>query len=113
MVIALRIYYASRSTIEIPAREETKLDIELLISRKWILYTLALIFGISLLSTFLSIDHLADTYKLTELDVAAPEIPVQEIIPVDQVVEQASAQPEITEQANSEANSIEEPVNHF
>ena len=110
MVIALRIYYSSRSTIDLPERKESKLDIELLISRRWILYTLALIFGISLLSTFLSVDHLSETYELTEIDGAEAQIPVQEIIPIDQVVEQSNTQIEITEQPTIEANSIDESV---
>ncbi len=110
MVIALRIYYSSRSTIDLPVRKESKLDIELLISRRWILYSLMAIFGISLLSTFLSIDHLSNTYEITEQDDAESDIPVQEIIPVDQAIEQPVAKTEITEQPISETNSVDETV---
>ena len=51
MVIALRIYYALKAKIAIPDAAESSLDIELLISRKWILFTLFFIFGLALLIT--------------------------------------------------------------
>lgn len=117
MVAALRIYYSSKSTIDIPDRKETKLDIELLISRRWILYSLAVIFGISLLSSFLTIDHLSETYAITETE-DEPGIPTQEIITGDQQVATTSvaetvveASPQVAEEDQVETQKTKvEPV---
>lgn len=79
MVIALRIYYASKASIPEPDASETKLDIELLISRRWILYTLAIIFGLALAGSYLSVDHLSGTYAQAEVSKKEDVIPVQEI----------------------------------
>jgi outer membrane protein assembly factor BamB len=81
MVIALRLYYSLKAKIALPDSAESSLDIELLISRKWILYTLAVIFGLGLLASFLSIDHLSGTYAETETIARQDAIPVQQIIP--------------------------------
>lgn len=83
MVAALRIYYASKSTIDVPDKKEHRLDIELLITRRWIIYSLIVIFGIALLSSFLSIDHLSSSYAVTELMTEENDVPVQEIIPAE------------------------------
>ncbi len=80
MVIALRMYYSLKAKIALPDSAETSLDIELLISRKWILYTLAIIFGLGLVASFLSIDHLSGAYAETETIARQDAIPVQQII---------------------------------
>ena len=82
LVIALRIYFSLKSKIKEPDSEESQLDIELLISRRWIVYTVSIIFGLALLASFLSIDHLSETYALTEVTEQKDEIPVQEIKPL-------------------------------
>ena len=110
MVTALRIYYTSSQHIDLPDRKETRQDIELLISRRWTLYSLAIIFGIALLSSFLSIDHLSKSYGLTELQQDESAIPVQEIIPADQSILQSTSRKETLEEPKADENSSEEPV---
>jgi outer membrane protein assembly factor BamB len=46
MVISLRIYYAFKAKIALPESSAPSLDIELLISRRWLLYTIAIVFGL-------------------------------------------------------------------
>ncbi len=84
MVVALRIYYSLKAKIQEPGSDETKLDIELLISRKWIIYTMLIIFGGALIASLLSIDHLSDTYSVTELAIENNAIPVQQIVPIEE-----------------------------
>ncbi len=107
MVIALRIYYSFKAKIALPESGTPSLDLELLISRRWILYTLAIIFGLSLLASFLSIDHLSETYALTETKDKKDDIPVQQVIPKDAqtaVIETpVSEKPEETEPIEEEA----------
>ncbi len=107
MVIALRIYYSFKAKIALPESGTPSLDLELLISRRWILYTLAIIFGLSLLASFLSIDHLSETYVLTETKDKKDDIPVQQVIPKDAqtaVIETpVSEKPEETEPIEEEA----------
>jgi len=108
MVVALRIYYSSKSTIDLPESEDTKLDIELLITRRWILYALAILFGFSLLGTFLSIDHLSSTYALAEVKSSESDIPVQEIITSENSFDQSSQQvAQLEEQAVTEDKTEE------
>ena len=90
MVAALRIYYSSKSKIPEPDSTETPLDIELLISRRWILYTLAIVFGLAIIGSFLSIDHLSSTYALAEPIVKKDEVPVQEIITSNETIDPVS-----------------------
>ena len=80
MVVALRVYYASKSEILEPDSKDIPLDIELLMSRRWITYTLVVVFGVALTGSFLSIDHLSSTYPQIESKAKNEEIPVQEII---------------------------------
>lgn len=82
MMLSLRIYYSLRADIKQPDSTEAQLDIELLISRKWIVYSVALVFGLALVASFLSINHLSTTYALTEMKGPQNEIPVQEIVPI-------------------------------
>jgi len=122
MVIALRIYYSFKTKIAFPESGTPSLDLELLISRRWILYTLAVIFGLSLIASFLSIDHLSDTYALTETQNKKDDIPVQQVIPKDAaqttVIEtpvledQEEAEPieQESEQQTAEAAPSAEPV---
>ena len=84
MAIGLRIYFSLRASIKQPDSEESQLDIELLISRRWIVYTVSIIFGLALLASFLSIDHLSETYALTEVTDKKDDIPVQEIKPIQE-----------------------------
>jgi len=81
MIIGLRIYFSLTAEIKQPDSKESRLDIELLISRRWIVYTISIIFGLALIASFLSIDHLSETYALTEVTNQKDEIPVQEIRP--------------------------------
>ncbi|MCK5280697.1 MAG: PQQ-binding-like beta-propeller repeat protein, partial [Cyclobacteriaceae bacterium] len=84
MAIGLRIYFSSRASIKQPDSEESQLDIELLISRRWIVYTVSIIFALALVASFLSIDHLSETYALTEVTDKKDDIPVQEIKPIQE-----------------------------
>ncbi len=134
MVIALRIYYSLKAKIVQPQSNIASLDLELLISRKWILYTVAIIFGLALLASYLSIDHLSKTYALTEVQEKNAEIPVQQIIPKDALenpavngddesqnveleVENEATQKDVTAQVNTPedgediiAESAEKPI---
>lgn len=83
MIVALRMYYSFKAEIVPPATGETSLDIELLISRRWILTSLFFIFGAALITALLSIDHLSTAYVLTESSVQKDEIPVQQIVTID------------------------------
>ncbi len=107
MVIGLRVYYSLKARISLPNSAETSLDIELLISRKWILYSLAFIFGLGLVASFLSIDHLSATYGITETASEQDAIPVQQIIPRDEV---GSAVAETIAQVEISASTAEEPT---
>jgi len=81
LVISLRIYYSSRALISVPPTRESSLDIELMISRRWILYTVFILFGAALIASYFTIDHLSETYGLTETTNVKDEVPVQQIIP--------------------------------
>lgn len=81
MVFALRIYYSSKAEIIQPEAKDSSLDIELFISRKWILYTLSILFGLALIAAFLSVDHLSESYVLGELSDQKEQVPEQQIIP--------------------------------
>ncbi len=83
-VIALRIFYSLKAKIEEPDLRESRLDLEMLISRRWILSTVVLIFGLALFAAFYSIDHLTQTYSLTEVQADKEELPVQKIIVSDE-----------------------------
>jgi outer membrane protein assembly factor BamB len=107
MVIALRIYYSLKAKIALPDSAETSLDIELLISRKWILYTLAFIFGLGFVASLLSIDHLSVTYAETETIARQDAIPVQQIIPRDEV---GSAIGVTSPQIETDVSTAYEPV---
>lgn len=80
MVIALRIYYSLRYSIAEPENDQLKLDIEMLISRRWILYTSIGIFVLAFVSAYLSIDHLSITYPQVTEQEKQDEIPTQQII---------------------------------
>lgn len=84
MVIGLRIYFSLSTSIKQPESMDSQLDIELLVSRRWIVYTVSIIFGLALLASFLSIDHLSETYALTEVTDKKDDIPVQEIKPIQE-----------------------------
>jgi len=79
-MIALRIFYSIKAKIEEPDITESRLDLEMLISRRWILYSVLLIFSIALFAAFFSVDHLSRIYSLTEVQEEKEELPVQEII---------------------------------
>jgi len=118
MVIALRIYYALKAKISLPDSAESSLDIELLISRKWILYALLFIFSIALVASYLSIDHLSDTYAITESSGGKEEIPVQQIVPKGEIesaladVKQTQIEevPTLTTEEESSENSKEKSI---
>jgi outer membrane protein assembly factor BamB len=104
MVISLRIYYAFKAKIALPESSAPALDIELLISRRWILYTIAIVFGLALVASYLSVDHLSTTYALTEVNEVKDEIPVQQIIPKD------APENTLTTEVAAEPESQEEPA---
>jgi outer membrane protein assembly factor BamB len=66
LVMALRIFHSLRSRITEPVTTESSLKIELLISQRWILSVIFLIFGFAVIAAFLSDDHLAKSYSLVE-----------------------------------------------
>jgi outer membrane protein assembly factor BamB len=104
MVISLRIYYAFKAKIALPESSAPSLDIELLISRRWLLYTIAIVFGLALVASYLSVDHLSTTYALTEVNEVKDEIPVQQIIPKD------APENTLTTEVAAEPESQEEPA---
>lgn len=95
MVISLRMYYSFKAKVPVPESKEAKLDIELLISRKWILYSVAIIFGLALTASYLSVDHLSDTYAIAEVEEKKDEVPVRQIVSAE---EQQSAPVEAVQQ---------------
>jgi len=110
MVVALRIYYSLKARIALPGDSGDSLDIELLISRKWILYTLSLIFGLAIIASYLSIDHLSETYALTNVAEKKDEIPVQSIVPKNAPEAAASTvQPEVEEKEEATSETPIDP----
>ncbi len=120
MVVGLRVYHSLSAQIKQPESMESQLDLELLISRRWILYTVSIIFGLALLASFLSIDHLSSTYALTESSDQEDAIPVQEITPIQdeatpmaKVVEPVAETSEVTiesaEPENTQNSEAEVP----
>ena len=109
MVISLRVYFTLDKSVSLPESSVTKLDLELLITRKGILYTLAIIFGAALVASFLSVDHLTDAYALTEnqLQTERDEIPTVEISSEDESQE-ISIRP--SEETDTESPPLTEEV---
>ncbi len=66
LVIALRLYYSLTAKVEEPDTADRNVIQELLSSQRWILYTSAAVFGLSLTAAILSNDHLSKTYGITE-----------------------------------------------
>lgn len=109
MVMALRIYYSLRSNIAEPDSSQMKLDIEMLISRKWILYTSIGIFMLAIISAFLSIDHLTNTYPQVAEQDEKTTIPTQEIMSSDEKkpqVTETEVRPEIESENITDAEEI-------
>ncbi|MBS0000264.1 MAG: PQQ-binding-like beta-propeller repeat protein [Cyclobacteriaceae bacterium] len=79
LVAALRIFYSLRSRIAEPDASDLSLKTELLISRRWILSVIFVLFGMALLAAFLSDDHLAGSYVLAGPEGDIPEQAVEEI----------------------------------
>ncbi len=79
-VAAMRIYFSLATSLAKPTSKETDMVAELLQSRRWILYTLSLFFGLALIASFLSMDHLSKTYELPSTVNQEDEIPVTEIV---------------------------------
>ncbi len=89
-VIALRVYYASKAEIIKPDEHEASLDIELFISRQWIIYTVMLVFGLALIASFLTINHLS-VYRTSDSLNQEESVPTTQIIPnPDEAVTTAS-----------------------
>ncbi len=109
MVISLRIYYSSRALISIPQSQESSLDMELMVSRRWILYTISILFGAALIASYLTKDHLSDTYGITETTVVKDEVPVQQIVPAGTEVNSESAIT-IQEATTDVASTVDVPV---
>ncbi|MDZ7604193.1 MAG: PQQ-binding-like beta-propeller repeat protein [Cyclobacteriaceae bacterium] len=104
MVISLRIYYSSGALISEPQSKESSLDIELMISRRWILYTVFILFGSALIASWFTIDHLSETYNLTETKVAKDEVPIQQIVPAGAEVQ---SEPTVAEQETTIADAAQ------
>lgn len=64
-VVALRFYHSLKASVEVPDHSELSSEIELLSSRKWILYSIVSLFIVSLTAAYFSHDHLASTYALS------------------------------------------------
>jgi len=79
LVFALRIYYSTSSRIAEPDPSDIPLKTELLISRRWILSLIILLFGMALIAAFLSDDHLARSYELVGREPSIEENAVEEI----------------------------------
>ena len=94
LVMTLRIYYSLRSRITEPETTDSSLKTELLISQRWVLSLVFIIFGLALIATFLSDDHLADSYARVD---HKPDGDVQAVeeITVKSLADQAS--PEFTD----------------
>jgi len=107
MVIALRIYYSSKALISEPRGGESSLDIELMASRRWIFYTISILFGSALLASWLTIDHLSETYGVEETAAVKDEVPVQQIIPAGtEVITEITTSPEETGTTVIEETSV-------
>ena len=83
MVSALRIYYSIKLKVAEPVSNDASLLLELMVSRKWILYGASVVFGFTLISSYLSIDHLSETYAFASMEPPDDGIPVQEITPLE------------------------------
>ena len=103
LVAALRKYYSLKASVALPDTARMPLDTELLISRRWIFYTLAPLFGLALIASFLSIDHLAVTYPVAESTPVEDEIPVMQIITRDDAGRAAEAMPRTEDEVVSQA----------
>lgn len=103
LVAALRKYYSLKASVALPDTARMPLDTELLISRRWIFYTLAPLFGLALIASFLSIDHLAVTYPVVESTPVEDEIPVMQIITRDEAGRAAEAMPRTEDEVVSQA----------
>ena len=103
LVAALRKYYSLKASVALPDTARMPLDTELLISRRWIFYTLAPLFGLALIASFLSIDHLAVTYPVAESTPVEDEIPVMQIITRDDAGRAAEATPRTEDDVVSQA----------
>ncbi len=79
LVIALRIFHTLRSRITEPETTESSLKTELLISQRWILSVIFMIFGMALIAAFLSDDHLAESYALVDRESGKNDTEVEEI----------------------------------
>ena len=100
-IISLRIYFAARAEILPPESTASSLDTELMITRKWVLYTISFIFGLAIIASFLSIDHLSRDYTLIASSESTEEVPVQEITPIqnDEGTNQSPPEAETNEDA--------------
>jgi outer membrane protein assembly factor BamB len=80
LVISLRQYDAYSKEIEIPGSEDRHLGRELLASQRWIVYSITIIFGLALISAYLSNDQLSSSYDLSETDDKETGPDVEEIV---------------------------------
>jgi outer membrane protein assembly factor BamB len=101
MVISVRVYYSMKAKISLPDSPPQTLDAELLVSRRWIIGALIAIFGVALLASYLSVDHLSTTYGNTELvQRRNDDVPIQQIVPAD--AGSSAENPPVTEDAAEE-----------
>jgi outer membrane protein assembly factor BamB len=109
LVISLRMYQSYSDKVEEPESEDRHLGRELIAAQKWIIYAVISIFGLALISAYLSSDKLADPYNLASLQDTAEEPEVEEIaIRTSDDTEQIITETESGEETN-ETQPLAEP----
>ncbi|MDH5400195.1 MAG: PQQ-like beta-propeller repeat protein, partial [Cyclobacteriaceae bacterium] len=105
-VAALRIYHTTKLKVVEPVANDPSIIVDLIISRKWLLYSVSAIFGFAILASFLSVDHLSETYALTEIQLEDDKLPVQEVIPIQNKEAEAPSTPISEDPATAPADSL-------
>jgi outer membrane protein assembly factor BamB len=100
LVVALRIFYSLRSKIEEPESGDIPLRTELLVTGRWVLAGIFVLFGLALFAAILSDDHLASSYAPLSQSTTAPAVEETNIIPAGTEVPEAET---IVEKAVEEA----------
>ncbi len=105
LLIALRVFHGLKSSIDVPAAGNLAGEAEILVSRRWLLFTVLILFVFSLFAAYLSEDYLAGTPVVGEV-IKDPGPPVQEIVPKSSETSQNIVIAE--REANAAVGSFEE-----
>lgn len=80
MIIALRYYYSYTNRITVPENIEKSMVMKVLVSHRWVIYTIVIVFGSSLVAAIFSEDHLSKSYALTDVPTTEDEPEIEEIL---------------------------------